>query len=493
MARGISTRIQKRLEQGQAKQPSVGLNQDPEEEETTKSDATESEDSGTEDSTSNKEDTDEEDPVSDDEDDEDDEGNAEDEVEDEEVPMAFSAFEHVLKTVVGLTNDAFKCLTDNGITDGGLLVSLDDDALSDLYKFPEFALNPKNGGVSLLVKQRFRVFHYWLQKRKDKKGQIVNKDLRVFTAQVMEDENEAMKSAKSNKKTGPSSQSSSSSNSDSNSGQKIAKFSGQIKHYRKFKEELMAKLFLMKNTNGVPFAYLLRRKGGTLFKSAPKLIKQLCIKAPLEGKQFDLDNADLYNHFIIMLEDGPARSSARQFNQNGRDAILNMFDHYESEETRRTIAAQAEDKIQSLVFHGNKKNFTLEDYYQQHADANRDYAEYHEKGEKSVKDQIQAYIHGIKHTLINASAIQQYTSKTDCDTLQKFHQTLYQMATNFIFPAGHDTNTSNKTTRQVSGVKRGGGCGGGGRGFGGGRGNGAQSNGGQKRKPIDSIPRSGSN
>jgi len=253
----------------------------------------------------------------------------------------------------GLADDKACIIVENGVTTPFTFARFfDKAALKDLFG-DDYGL----AKTPLLVKQKVKVFHRWLQNM-HKEGEDLNGiDLERFDNQAMatlleEDPEGGVVCGQSN--------------SIKDSGMQLPVFNGNQPAYAIWHAKWRNFLSNMKNEEGLPLLYII------VNPAEEKPANQKQIKAvKWSGKEFERDNFKVAQWLETALADGTAHVYAKKHPGDTCSAFADLHKTYQSESKSETKIREIHNKLKTLQYRG-AKNFgwdkftnTLQGYYQE--------------------------------------------------------------------------------------------------------------------------------
>lgn len=124
--------------------------------------------------------------------------------------------------------------------------------------------------------------------------------------------------------------------------------------------------------------------------------ERLVKTTPLTGTAFEHDNGTVWSIIKQLTLKSPAYAYITQYDsaRDGRAAIKALTSHYEGTTQISKARAQAYEEIRTAEYHGERRNFTFENYVHRHTKAHKTLEEYGEiiSEQKKVSD----FLNGIK-------------------------------------------------------------------------------------------------
>jgi|GWRWMinimDraft_5_1066013.scaffolds.fasta_scaffold02110_2 hypothetical protein len=122
-----------------------------------------------------------------------------------------------------------------------------------------------------------------------------------------------------------------------------------------------------------------------------------------QGPWFELDNARVYDEFKSLVLKGPGWSFVKQYDRtkNGRAAVLALRRQCEGISAVQTRKAMAYAKIAAARYSGQKRNFTFDNYVEQHQDGHNTLADLEEPVPETKK--VTDFLSGITDPRLNNS------------------------------------------------------------------------------------------
>lgn len=118
---------------------------------------------------------------------------------------------------------------------------------------------------------------------------------------------------------------------------------------------------------GIPFDYLLREDDiGNYAVNWPTREERIKMYIALTGQIFNEDSESLYNLLVQYVGTTGAGSNIitrHKNSKNGRKCYVELKNHFMTESYGETKAQMAEKSIRDLTYSGEKRFFTIEDYY----------------------------------------------------------------------------------------------------------------------------------
>lgn len=163
-----------------------------------------------------------------------------------------------------------------------------------------------------------------------------------------------------------------------------------------------------------------------------------------QGPWFELDNARVYEEFKSLVLKGPGWSFVKQYDRtkNGRSAVLALRRQCEGISAVQTRKAMAYAKIAAARFSGQKRNFTFDNYVEQHQDGHNTLADLDEPVPETKK--VTDFLSGITDPRLNNSKdviLGDVAKLQDFEACQQYLKTL-------VF----NKSTQDKHERHIAGV-----------------------------------------
>jgi hypothetical protein len=143
-------------------------------------------------------------------------------------------------------------------------------------------------------------------------------------------------------------------------------------NWRSFKQSVLDVLARTRGAHGIPLSYVVRDGDvGDYFGNYETIMDKLVACVAHDGMQYSTDNKHVYTFLRDKTNDTPAESTVAKFQRtsNGRAAWLALISLNESESYKRQLKSKAMSMIGKAAWHGPKKKFTLNDYYNIHVKA----------------------------------------------------------------------------------------------------------------------------
>ncbi len=255
--------------------------------------------------------------------------------------------------MLGLPYDKAVTIVKNGATSAYTFARLfGKTALKDLFG-PDYSLDK----VPLLVKQRIRVFHRWLQSCHAEGQDLKTIDLDIFNDDVMavlldEEPDDGMAKARGS--------------SIKDSGMQLPTFNGNQPAYAVWHAKWRAFLSNMKNKEGIPLLYVIVNT-----KDEKPAVVQQIKAAKWTGKHYERDNFKVAQLLETALADGSTHMYACTHPGDGQSAFSDLHDTYQSDSKQENKIRDLHNKLKLIQYRG-AKNFgwdkfsnTLQGYYQE--------------------------------------------------------------------------------------------------------------------------------
>jgi len=164
----------------------------------------------------------------------------------------------------------------------------------------------------------------------------------------------------------------------------------------------------------------------------------------LQGPWFESDNARVYDEFKLLILKGLGWSFVKQYDhtKNGRAAILALHRQCKGISAVQTRKAMAYAKIAAARFSGQKRNFTFDNYVEQHQDGHNTLADLDEPIPETKK--VTDFLSGITDPRLNNSKdviLGDVAKLQDFEACQQYLKTL-------VF----NKSTQDKHERHIAGV-----------------------------------------
>ena len=137
-------------------------------------------------------------------------------------------------------------------------------------------------------------------------------------------------------------------------------------NWNDFKDSVIEALSRVNGVVGVPLNYVVREMEINNYMAPfPTRMKRLVACSRLNGPQFDEDNGNVYGLIVQYVGTSQGKSIVERYKQsrNGRKAWLDLLKHYQNDTYHQTLADRANAKIKNAHYIGERKNFTMNDYY----------------------------------------------------------------------------------------------------------------------------------
>ena len=144
-----------------------------------------------------------------------------------------------------------------------------------------------------------------------------------------------------------------------------------------FKDSVIEALSRVHGVTGVPLHYIIRELQINNYMSPfPTRMKRLVACSRLNGPQFDEDNGNVYGLIVqyVGTSQGKSIVERHKSTRNGRRAWLDLLGHYQNDTYHQTLADRANAKIKNAHYIGERKNFTMNAYYNLMSNAFNDLA-----------------------------------------------------------------------------------------------------------------------
>ena len=139
------------------------------------------------------------------------------------------------------------------------------------------------------------------------------------------------------------------------------------KNYQEFETSFRALTARTKGCRGIPLDYLLRETDGNYAGMWHSRAEKLRNCASFQGPNYLQDCHTLYNLFIEHIgTTGPGSDIINQFkrSQHGRNCYLALRNHFMNATYLETKAQVARRNIRNATYHGDRRTFTLQTYYE---------------------------------------------------------------------------------------------------------------------------------
>ena len=119
---------------------------------------------------------------------------------------------------------------------------------------------------------------------------------------------------------------------------------------------------------GIPISYLLRttQRGNYMTGAYTTREERLHNCLVLQGPLFQADSQLLYSLYVQHIGTSGTGSNvvnAHRLTQNGRECFMDINNHYRNQSFRDTLASKAQQSIERAHYDGDRRNFTLESFY----------------------------------------------------------------------------------------------------------------------------------
>ncbi|MCK7580948.1 MAG: hypothetical protein MZV65_38610 [Chromatiales bacterium] len=237
----------------------------------------------------------------------------------------------------GMTIPQALAIVENGATNPNVFARLfTDSALTELF------LREPLTTLKILVVERVRMFHRWLNERHKAGVSLTRIDLDKFDDNVMASLVEAAS-------RGSTARERSSSSGKDSSGISLPTFSGSQSQYKVWNSKWRAYLGNLKNADGIPLLYVVVHK-----RKERSSVRHQLRGASLKGSQFNIDNFKVSQLLEIALADGSASIFTAQHPGNGRRAYLDLDDQYAGSFRQETRVQEIMAKLKTLQYRGAK-------------------------------------------------------------------------------------------------------------------------------------------
>ena len=133
-----------------------------------------------------------------------------------------------------------------------------------------------------------------------------------------------------------------------------------------FKDSVIESLSRVTGVVGIPLHYVIRDLAVNNYMAPfPTRMKRLVACTRLTGPQFAEDNGNVYGLIVqyVGTSQGKSIVERHKSSRNGRRAWLDLLKHYQNDTYHQTLADRANAKIKNAHYIGERKNFTMNDYY----------------------------------------------------------------------------------------------------------------------------------
>ena len=122
-----------------------------------------------------------------------------------------------------------------------------------------------------------------------------------------------------------------------------------------------------KSVHGIPLSYLLRDGPQSVYHNGfPSRSEKLAACLELRGAKFNQDSQALYSLYVEHIGTtgmGSSTINAHKRTRNGRQCYLDLNSHHRNTTYLDNLATAANATISAASYHGQRRNFTLESYY----------------------------------------------------------------------------------------------------------------------------------
>jgi hypothetical protein len=245
----------------------------------------------------------------------------------------------------GMTGELAQIIVDNGASNVYSFARFfNKSALSELFT-QEYGLDK----IPMLVKQRIKIFHRWLQKCHNEGEDLLHINLEKFNDKVLE-------SLIDEEGDGASTVRGRGSMSIKDSGLSLPTFNGNQPSYKIWNSKWRAFLSNMKNEEGHPLIYVIVDS-----KKESKSIQKQIKGTKLNGSRFDRDNFKVAQWLEIALADGSAHVYARKHPGDGRNGYQDLHCTYQSDSKNETRIQELNNKLKTIQYRA-AKNFSWEKF-----------------------------------------------------------------------------------------------------------------------------------
>jgi hypothetical protein len=331
-----------------------------------------------------------------------------------QAPNIAQDFVNTLTGVIGMTAAQATTLTNNGITDVGLLALCNQ----------EFVLSVHTGvhKLNIMVKSRLEALLNWTfeQDRIIIDGNTI--DITDFTLPVCET---FMRKARKRAR-------------DTDTGTKKddlkapEPFSGKEREWKKKKREFIAYLGRKPSRqDGIPLSYVVYIPNDPDFDigpDAPSVMQQI-VSANRHGQNWEADNVEVHNILTTWTSSGTAETYVDLYRgtRDGQAAWMNLHSKFDGRDAQETIARQGREMIRSAHFHSSTSRFSLEDYCNRHIRANQLLSSVNQA--KPGREQVELFLQGIQNDKLislKTQILANQQAHTDLNSACELFKSLYQ-------------------------------------------------------------------